>query len=174
MAKSKHSARRKAKVAKSAATSDATTVVWEGQHLRLAVGMGLGFGLIGQIAIAWLMPGVMDSPWLARLVGVLCSTAIWVALALALALLSGPGLIDNQRGRLASTLSACVLGLLVLLQLTGVVLRVVSGSFLTLGALTFSFGGGEHVLHALVGDYLSWILGAIIVWLGLTVAFVTL
>ncbi len=171
MAKSKHSARKKAEAANGVASSDAPKAAWEGQHLRLAVGMGLGFGLVGQIAIAWLMPGAMDSPWLARLVGVLCSTAMWAVLALALALLSGPGLIDNQRGRLASTLSACVLGWLVLLQLCGVVLRVVSGSFLTLGALTFSLGSGEHVLHALVGDYLSWILGAIIVWLGLTVAF---
>jgi arylsulfatase A-like enzyme len=142
---------------------------WQAQHLRLGVAMGLGLGVCGQWVIAWLMPGAMDSSWLARAVGIACSTGLWAMVALGLSLVSASRVNGESKMRGPVLLSASVLATLTIVQLTGVVLRVLSGSFLTMGAVMFALGSSEHFLRAATGDYATWFMAAAAVWLGLVV-----
>jgi arylsulfatase A-like enzyme len=77
--------------------------------------------------------------------------------ALALALLTR-GWLRWSLGRAAAlVLSVGVLSALTLLGLLGLGVRILSGSDLTIQALQFVVGSGQHFLHAAVGRYRLWL-----------------
>ncbi|MBW2523605.1 MAG: sulfatase, partial [Deltaproteobacteria bacterium] len=67
---------------------------------------------------------------------------------------------------------AAALSALAVLAALALAVRVVSGGFLTLGALQFSLGSGEHFLRAASGEYSGWSMVFVVVGLGLVAALV--
>jgi glucan phosphoethanolaminetransferase (alkaline phosphatase superfamily) len=103
---------------------------------------------------------------------VLYSTAGWLVLSLLLATLSQP-LLGRRVGRIAALgLSATTLAVVALLQVCGITLRVMSGTYLTTGAVAFSLNSSEHFWHAASGNYWRWALFIIGVLVGFAVVFV--
>jgi len=97
--------------------------------------------------------GELDAtPW-QRVAAVFYATGSWVAASLVLGLIS-LGLLRWRAGRiLGLTLSSVTLGLLALLLVLGTALRILSGSYLTVGAILFSLASHQHFLHGVVGGY---------------------
>jgi len=126
---------------------------WCGRHLRVALGLGLGLGLVGQAVVFLLAHGEHDATLPLRLGAVVYSTAGWVVLGLVLAFLGQP-LLQWKPGRIvALTLSGAVMCAVALAEVLGVALRVLSGTYLTTGAVAFSLNSSDHFLHAAGGKY---------------------
>jgi arylsulfatase A-like enzyme len=139
---------------------------WCWQHLKLAVFLGLGLGVLGQLLVFLLARGEHGATLWLGTSAVLYSTAGWMVLSLLLATLSQP-LLGRRIGRIAALcLSGTTLAVVALAQVAGVTLRVMSGTYLTTGAVSFSLNSSEHFWHAAVGTYWRWALFLIVVLLG--------
>lgn len=133
-----------------------TRSLWFRRHLAIGVALGAGLGLVGQGLVAVLAPGEHDATGWQRLAGIGYSTGAWVVIAFAVALI-GAALWRRGRGRaLAVGLSVTVLGGLAFVSALGSALRVVSGSYLTAGAVAFSLGSADHFVHAALEGYVGW------------------
>lgn len=145
-----------------------------GWHFRLTVlgaGLGLGLGTAGQVAVELWARGTLQASVAQRVVAVAYSTAAWTVLALLIALATSPW----RRwaiGRVAAvTVCAGTLTLLALTSLLGLIVRVVSGSFLTVGAVHFALASRQHFARAAVGEYRGWLVLFSVLAVGLSVAF---
>ncbi|MBW2456178.1 MAG: sulfatase-like hydrolase/transferase, partial [Deltaproteobacteria bacterium] len=134
---------------------------WCGRHVRVALGLGLGLGLIGQAVVFVLAQGENDATLLLRLGALATSTAGWVVLALVLAA-AGQPLLRWKAGRIvALATSGLVMCVVALAQVLGIALRVLSGTYLTAGAVAFSLNSTDHFAHAAGGAYLGTALGIV-------------
>jgi arylsulfatase A-like enzyme len=126
------------------------------------VGASLGgaLGLGGQLAVAALAARPPESSVLERAGGEAYALALWLFVALVLALVGRP-LLGRRAGRaLAIALSTLGFAALALLTITGALLRVTTGSYLTTGAVVFSLGSVEHFLGAAARHYRPFVLAA--------------
>ena len=130
---------------------------WCGRHLRLGAVIGLGLGLLGQVAIAaTARSGAPGSP-AERLGAVICSTLGWALLAFCIGLATR-GLLNWRFGRAAALLlSVTALTAVGLIGVLCLISRALSGSELTVQALQFVVGSSHHFAHAAFGKYRSWL-----------------
>jgi arylsulfatase A-like enzyme len=143
---------------------------WFRRHLLVGLGLGLGLGAVGQSLVLTLARGELDATLWQRLAGVAYATACWVVLAFALACAGSLLLRVRRGGLLAVALSSVVLGVLAFLSAVGSALRIISGSYLTAGAVMFSLGSTDHFMHAAVEGYVGWFGIAMAVMVTFTVA----
>jgi arylsulfatase A-like enzyme len=144
---------------------------WWRRHLGLTLVLGLGLGIVGQLAVLAL-DATSDATVGPGAAAIAYTSAGWVVLGMLLAFLTQP-LLRSVGGRIVALgLSATVLALLALTQVLGVVLRVLSGAYLTSGAVRFSLNSSEHFLHAASGNYWGIAAGivALLVVLGAVIA----
>jgi arylsulfatase A-like enzyme len=145
---------------------------WCERHLRLGAALGLGLGLLPQLALL-LLPGIgpASSTLTERAGAVLCSLAAWTVLALVLALVTRSWLRWSVGRAAALVLSVAVLTGLAALGMVSIAVRILSGSALTLQALQFVVGSGQQFLHAALSQYPRWLglvsLSALLLGLGL-------
>jgi arylsulfatase A-like enzyme len=121
--------------------------------MLIAGGIGLVAGVGGEalILLASAVPG--DASALERSAAVLYAAAWWVLWGFAAAL-CGCRLLASRAGRVVAIgFSAFALSALTIVTVSGVVLRAMSGSYLTVAALDFMFGATSHFLHAALGSY---------------------
>ena len=146
---------------------------WFRRHALLSLIGGVGLGTLGQLLVFATARGVADATVLQRLLALFCSTLVWLTLGFAVAWL-GQRLIGNKRGRwVALVLSATVFASLTTLVVCGVGLRIMSGSYLTAGALVFLANSSEHFVHGAFGEYAGTalsIVGTLFITLALCVA----
>jgi arylsulfatase A-like enzyme len=129
---------------------------WFDRHLLVAAGFAFGIGVVGQLLVLWLARGELDATVTQRAAAVVYTTAFWVAVSQLLAL-AGCRLLRGRSGRIAAlTLSSIVLGSLAIVVAAGLALRIISGSFLTAGAVMFSLNSSEHFIHGFSEGYAGW------------------
>lgn len=129
---------------------------WYRRHLQIGAALGLGLGLVGQLLVATLARGEHDATLGQRLAGLVYSSAFWLVVSYTVALV-GSRLLRRPGGRrLALFFSSGVLGTMAFVSSLGSALRIVSGSYLTAGAVAFSLGSTDHFLHAFVDGYAGW------------------
>ena len=129
---------------------------WHRRHLVVGLGLGAGLGVINQVLVSVLGSGELEASIGQRVAAVAYSTLVWVVIAFALAAL-GSLLFRLRHGpRLALLLSAGGLGSLAFVSAVGTALRVISGSYLTAGAVLFSLGSLDHFIHAAMVGYVGW------------------
>lgn len=129
---------------------------WFDRHMLVAAGFALGIGVVGQLLVLWLARGELDATITQRVAAVIYTAACWLTLSMLLALL-GCRLLHARGGRIvAIALSSVVLGALAITVTAGVALRIISGSFLTIGAVMFSLNSSDHFLHGFSGGYAGW------------------
>lgn len=136
---------------------------------RLGAVLGLALGVLGQTAVhAWSAASVEATPWPSqRLLGVLTLSAGYALVAIVVSGLSlrifGALLKSVSRAtRCAVVATAVVLSALAFVHVVGLVVRVLSGAHLSLGAITFCIGSWEHFLHAGVSGYVRFTLPAVV------------
>lgn len=144
----------------------AGTARWCRRLIGLGAGLGLAVALLSQLAMSVcavpLRSGLLD-----RVGGVLYTTAVWTVAASLLAWVTG-GWLARRAGRVAAlAVSVAVFTALGWLQALGLAVRVVSGGFLTIGAVQFALGSGEHFLRAAIGEYRGWAVVFVLVGAGL-------
>ena len=145
---------------------------WRAQHLRLGIALGLGLGLVSQVAVAALAPRthLRELSLGQRAAGVLFTAAGYALLGLVLGALSA-GLLRWSRGRwLGAAVTAAAMTALFACHATGVVVRVLSGSWVTTGAIEFALASPDHFMHAATASYLRYgaaLLGACAVFAAL-------
>lgn len=155
-----------------APTRSVTFGGWFDRHMLVAASFALGIGVIGQVLVLWLARGELDATVSQRVAAVIYTAACWLTLSMLLALV-GCRLLGARGGRIvAIALSSIVLGALAITVTAGVALRIISGSFLTIGAVMFSLNSSDHFLHGFSGGYAGWfgITFATAIALGVTVA----
>lgn len=124
--------------------------------MLVAAAFAVGIGVIGQGLVLWLARGELDATVLQRIAALIYTSACWLMLSQLVAL-AGCRLLRGRGGRIAAiTLSSVILGSLAIVVAAGVALRIISGSFLTAGAVMFSLNSSEHFLHGLSGGYAGW------------------
>jgi arylsulfatase A-like enzyme len=137
---------------------------WYRRHMIVGALLGLVLGCAGQLAVQLLAPGEVDASAAQRVASIVYSASAWVVLSFVLAL-AGHALL--QRARWASLgLSALVLGIVGFISVGGIALRVVSGSFLTLGAVMFSLGSMDHFVKSALVGYTGWSIMLFVVGIG--------
>lgn len=130
---------------------------WLLRHLRLGcvVGLvlaGLDLVLIHSIGVAELAGAAPLAPGV-KLVGVAATVGLFAALSVALGLIGALGLRRRWSRRVALILSSGFATLFVVAHLFGLVVRVMSGSFVTRGGLEFMLGSAPHFLDAALVGY---------------------
>jgi arylsulfatase A-like enzyme len=137
----------------SRARREAERIDWFDRHVVVSGALGLGIGVVGQLCVAWLARGEIDATRWQSLAGVLYALALWLTAGLLCAAV-GCRLLHVRGGRVAALLvSSLVLGALAITSAFGTALRVVSGSYLTAGAVMFSLNSSEHFLHGFSSGY---------------------
>jgi arylsulfatase A-like enzyme len=130
--------------------------MWLKRHWQIALGCGLGLGGLGQLLVVALARSEVDTSAKQRMAAFVYSAAwlVWIALALAL---GTAWLLGKRRGRVAAIgLSVLVMTLLAVTLTIGFACRIVSGSYLTAGAVMFTLNSRDHFLHAAVSGYARW------------------
>jgi arylsulfatase A-like enzyme len=131
---------------------------WFDRHMLVSGGLGLGIGVLGQTAVAWLARGEVDATRWQSVAGVAYALAFWLAASLICAV-AGCRLLHHRGGRVAAlVLSSLVLGTLAFASAFGIALRIVSGSYLTAGAVTFSLNSTKHFVHGVSSGYAGYAL----------------
>lgn len=128
-------------------------------------------GLLGQAAIMFFggAPSGGIAPGLgARLGGVLLTAAGYAALLLMTSIMTAPTMRWAIGRAVSVTLTTLIVTGLVALHVVGVAVRIVSGAFLTRGALEFFLNGQESMFRALRTTYAMHV--AVVAAIGLTVA----
>ncbi len=124
--------------------------------MLVGASFAVGIGVTGQVLVLWLARGELDATMTQRVAAVVYTVACWLTLSLLVALASCR-LLHQKAGRIAALVfSSVVLGCLAIVVAAGVALRIISGSFLTAGAVMFSLNSSEHFLHGLSGGYAGW------------------
>jgi arylsulfatase A-like enzyme len=128
---------------------------WLRRHLRVTAIAGLGLSAVGQVLVWTLARGEHDGTAGQSLAAVVLSAAGWVLAGLLLALATRP-LLGWRLGRVAALgLSAALLATLAFIAVAGTAMRIMSGSYVTVGGVMFSFGSREHFIHAAVQGYVG-------------------
>ena len=128
---------------------------WFGRHLAIALAFGVGLGVVGQLLVYLLGRGELDTTVWQRTAAILYGSAVWLVTGFGLAL-AGWALLRWRLGRVAAVgLSSTTLGLLGILSAMGITLRILSGSYITAGAVLFSFNASEHLWHAAIEGYVG-------------------
>lgn len=133
-------------------------VEWAGHALRAGAALGATLGILGA-SIRWLGRGAEDAPLTVSTLGgaALVTTAVGALGLLALASLTWP-LLRFRTGRfVAISLHAFVAAAFAGVHLTSNVLRALSGSYLTLGAVDFMLAGGLHLVRTIALGYAPWL-----------------
>jgi arylsulfatase A-like enzyme len=137
----------------------------------LGAALGAALGLLGQAAVMLFggapMGGVAPS-FVARLCGVLLTAAGYATILLTASLMTAPTVRWAAGRVLAAAVTTVLVTALVAGHVVGVVVRVLSGSFLTRGALEFFWNGQESAVRALKTTYATHLVA--IVASGLVVA----
>ena len=124
---------------------------WFRRHIFVAAGLGLGLGSLGQLLVWLLASGQPDATLGQLLAAILYASAGWVVLGFVLAL-STCWMLGRAR-HVALSVSTVVLGVVCLASAMSSALRIMSGSYLTLGAVQFGIGSLDHFVHAAVEGY---------------------
>lgn len=142
---------------------------WCTRLVLLGTALGLGFGLLSQLALSTLAEGVLQVSPAQRVAAVLYSAACWAVVCLLLGVVTRSWLGWAPGRAAALVVSSGLLTLLSLLGILALAVRVLSGTYLTAGAVAFSLGSSEHFAHAAVGQYRGWLalFSALAVVLGL-------
>jgi arylsulfatase A-like enzyme len=128
--------------------------MWLKRHWQIALACGAGLGGLGQIAVFALARSEIDTSLTQQAAALLYSIGFIVCLGLGLGLATAR-LLRRPGGRIAAiALSTTILSLLALTLTVGVACRLVSGSYLTAGAVMFTLNSSEHFLHAATSGYL--------------------
>lgn len=129
---------------------------WFDRHLLVGAAFAMGIGVTGQVLVLALARGELDATVTQRVAAVFYTAACWLTLSLLVALV-GCRLLRRKGGRIAAlAISSLVLGSLAITVAAGIALRIISGSFLTAGAVMFSLNSSEHFLHGFSGGYAGW------------------
>ncbi len=129
------------------------TLCWFRRHMLVGGLLGLGLGGLGHVLVYALAAGELDATPAQCIAATLYTAAAWVVLAFFVAL-AGSWMLRHPGGRIAAlALSSIVIGLVCLASVGGSALRIVSGSYLTLGALHFTLNAADHFMHAVVSGY---------------------
>ena len=100
-----------------------------------------------------------------RLTALLCSTRSVVVAGLCGPLGWATTPLASRRGRMVAIGgSALLFGVLATLTICGVALRILSGSYLTAGALVFLANSSEHFVHGAFGKYAGTALSVVMTW----------
>jgi len=137
---------------------------WTTTLVLICGGLGTALGTVGQLAVVALAPGERDATVLQRLAAVVYGAAMWAVLGAVIGLISFRALRHRTARAVSISVASAVIGLVALLLVSGVVLRVLSGSYLTAGAVMFSLNSSEHFLHGAAGPYLAFVVAAVVVF----------
>lgn len=128
--------------------------------------LGLALGTAGQLATASLGASAdsLSQPlWYERVLGVMLTAGGWAVAGALVGLVSGAW----RRGRtgrvLASALAAAVAGAFFFVWVLGTAVRLLTGTYLTVGALEFCASSPAHLLRAAVTGYGGWLASLLVV-----------
>lgn len=146
-------------------------ILWCARNVSFGAALGAGVALLGQ-AIVMLFGGAPISgsrpSVVARLCGVLLTAAGYSAILLAASAMTAPA-VRWAAGRVLSvTVTTLVATALVAQHVIGIVVRLLSGAYVTRGAIEFVWNGQESLGRALRTTYAGHLAG--VVALGLLVA----
>jgi hypothetical protein len=121
--------------------------------MLLAGGIGLAAGIGGEVLLLYASGVPADATPFQRTAGVLYAAAWWMLGGFAVAA-AGYRFLGSRAGRAAALgMSAFVLSALALVTMSAIVLRAMSGSWLTVAAIDFMFASTGHFLGAAVRSY---------------------
>ncbi len=137
------------------------SLMWQRRHWQLALGCSLGLGGAGQFAVGLFCRSEFDVSIGEQLAGLAFVSASLVAAAAFFAMVTGRFLSRRGPRLFWIGVSAGFWSLLALVLTVGVVFRVASGSYLTVGVLMFTQNGKEAIVHAAKGPYFRWALAGV-------------
>jgi arylsulfatase A-like enzyme len=138
------------------AAAEAYGGAWCRRHLGLAGSFAIVLGAGGQLLVT--LFARPDGTLATRLAAVGYSTAAWLVLGLFLATFTAPWLSHRLGRTVALAVSCGTVATLAFLEAASIAMRVLSGTYLTRGAVMFSVNSSDHFLHAAAGDYRGWVL----------------
>lgn len=131
---------------------------WCTKHLVLGLAMGASLGIVGQIIVSAFARGDYGPTNVHRFFAVVYSTLSWGVAGTLLSLVTRR-LLYHRIGRIVAIgLSTALFGSLSCALILGVTLRVLSGSYLTAGAVMFSMNSSDHMMRGFTGGYAPWFL----------------
>ena len=129
---------------------------WSGLGLRVGLGVGAVAG-VGAIVAGAVASHGARAPAGCSLVAAAASAAGVGLVSFLLAALTHP-LLGSRLGRfVAIALQAIFVAVFFGAHVTSSVLRALSGSYLTLGAVEFFLAGGSHLVSTIVVEYARWV-----------------
>jgi len=133
------------------------SVLWCARNVVFGAALGAALGLLGQAAIMFFgcAPSGGIAPGLgARLGGVFLTAAGYAAVLLVTSVMTAPTMRWAIGRAVSVTLTTLIVTGLVAAHIIGVAVRIVSGAFLTRGALEFFLNGQESMFRALRTTYM--------------------
>ncbi|MEZ4229350.1 MAG: sulfatase [Polyangiaceae bacterium] len=147
---------------------------WLLRHVRLGCALGCLLALADLILVPWLgvpeLGGLGPLTWRLRVLGAALTVGLSVALAVVLALVSALGLRWRFTRILAVSFSSAVATVFAAAHVVGLVVRLMSGSFVTLGGLEFVMGSLSHFADAAFVGYSRYTYPLFVAALGLGVS----
>jgi len=152
--------------------SSTAPVLWCARNVSFGAALGAALGSFGQAIVLVFgsapMGGVSPS-FIARIAGVLITAAGYAAILFASSVVTAPTMRWAAGRAISVLLTTLVVTALVAQHVVGVVVRLLSGSYMTRGAIEFVLNGQESLGRALRTTYIFPLLGVIAA--GLLVAF---
>ncbi|MGE3668953.1 MAG: sulfatase [Polyangiaceae bacterium] len=147
---------------------------WLLRHVRLGCALGCLLALADLVLVPWVgvpeLGALGPLSWRLRILGAALTVAMSVALALVLGTLSVLGLRWRATRVLAISLSSSIATVFVAAHVVGLVVRIMSGSFVTLGGLEFVMGSLSHFADAAFVGYARYTYPLFIAAVGLGVS----
>jgi glucan phosphoethanolaminetransferase (alkaline phosphatase superfamily) len=146
-------------------------VLWCTRNVLFGAALGAALSFLGQAAIMGFggAPSGGIAPGLGvRLGGVFLTAAGYAAVLLVTSVMTAPTMRWALGRAVSVTLTTLITTGLVALHVVGVAVRIVSGAFLTRGALEFFFNGQESMLRALRTTYIAHV--TVVALIGIAIA----
>lgn len=146
-------------------------VLWCARNVAFGAALGAALGLFGQTAVLLFgAPPIGGSPpsFGARVCGILITATGYAAILLASSVVTAPTMRWKVGRALSVAWTSLVITALVAQHVIGIVVRLLSGSYITRGAIEFVLNGQESLGRALRTTYIMPFVG--VISLGLLVA----